>query len=140
VPSYDGKARPLIRLFQWCKPDTDRADYASASHPTDTSPTVTCPDGSTAADMAACPASAPATTTNTVPIASPSKPIQVDCPIQDGANKVLNNRNPTACFWVVGPGTGAEQNSPPNPHDGAVYDVDVGQTCTWFDDGENALS
>lgn len=176
VPTYDGRAQPLTRLFRWCKPDTSPADYAGLSNTqTNTSTAVTCPDGSTATAMAACPAgpsepacpvqsgtvcqistgqqcppgwlpaadrpicTAPSTSTNTVPIASPSKPIQVDCPLQDGGNRVLNNRNPTACFWGVGPGTGAEQNPPPNPHDGAAYPVDVGETCTWHDRGENAL-
>jgi hypothetical protein len=69
LPAYEGKARPLTRLFQWCKPDTDTSDYASLNgSPSGGSPSVTCPNGSTAPDMAACPA-------------GPSEP---PCPVASG--------------------------------------------------------
>jgi len=71
-----------------------------------------------------------------VPVATSSDPIQVQCPISSG--QVQNNDTPTSCWWVVGPGTGAESTPPPNPQPGATYGVDQGDSCTWGDQGANA--
>ena len=76
------------------------------------------------------------TTVNGIPTATQSNPITVGCPIDANTGKVHKNEHPTWCFWIVGPGTGAEQNPPPNPHPGATYRVDVGETCTWHDAGQ----
>lgn len=77
------------------------------------------------------------TGTNGIPIARPGNPIKVDCPINSSTGAVENDQSPTVCFWITGPGTGAEDYPPPNPQAGATYDVDVGETCTWQDAGKD---